>query len=247
MMKLILTALVATAAVATAHAETDARYYNIQPGTVRELNQMQIANLNELKTDSPVGIGAAECSNSLNGSSTEQGGLGDVLNPINTIDVIVDKIINIGKKLWTVVQAGKPVLNLKTDIATALPMGTRCWTDLQAWQMPESKVYEVSFKNDFGMEVVKMAYRILWVHGGQFNGQGSYIGYATMMPVDVKVAWGFQMNANVTIPTVFNMGTREAPVAGMQMNMQYRIETPFKTVEQGQAYVIDGRGQFKAL
>ena len=241
----IVSALLVLTAFSAARADVDAKQYEITNMKVREIQE--VGSLGT--SNGAAGLGSMDCTNvgEQHRLFANDGGAADVLNPINTVDLIVDKIINIGRKLWNIVEAGKPVSNLKADVATALPMGAKCWTDLQSWQMPQSKTYEVAFENGFGSEVVKMSYRVLWLPGGQANGVGSYIGYATIVPVDISVSWGFSMNANVSIPTVFNMGTKEAPVGAMQMNMQYRIESPFKTIDQGQAFVIDGRGNFKML
>lgn len=175
---------------------------------------------------------------------------GTPLDPLATLDMVdmaVDKIINIGRKIWNIVQAGKPYVDLRSDVATALPQGARCWLDLQTWQRPQSKVFSMSFRNGFGSEVVKLSYRVIWLPGGSVDGKGAYIGYAALVPTDVKVSWGFKLSAQGSVPTIFNMGTREAPVAGMQMAMIYRIETPIQTHEQSQAYFISGKGEFEAL
>lgn len=230
-------ALLTVGSIASANTEIDPAQFDIVEMKVREL---------PTKFASNVAIGSVDC-----GSGTFADTLPatpeDILSPLNTFDMVVDKIINIGKKIFAIVQAGKPVVNMKTDIATAMPQGARCWTDLQGWQMPQSKTYQVAFTNGFGMEVVKLSYRVLWLAGGNVEGAGQYIGYATMAPENIEVSWGFSLNANVSVPTVFNMGTKESPIAGMQMNMGYRIESPIKTIDQGQAFFVNGAGAFQQL
>jgi hypothetical protein len=246
-MALVLAAL-ATAVLSTAHADVDAAQLQITEVRVRELPDFQNLSLAEVKA----GIGSVDCATAdMHVFSTAPQAptqdTGDIMDPLNTVEMVVDKIINIGKKIWNIVQAGKPVSNIKTDVATALPMGAKCWTDLGNWQMPQSKVYQASFVNGWGSEVVKISYRVLWLPGGQVNGVGNYIGYATITPVNVEVSWGFTLNATVSIPTVFNMGSKTAPVGGMQMTMQYRVESALTTIDQAQAFFVDGRGNFKML
>src|SRR4051812_46731541 len=53
-------------------------------------------------------------------------GLGD----LNEADLIIDKIINMGKKVWAIVEAGKPVVDVKVDVANALPEGLKSWQQL---------------------------------------------------------------------------------------------------------------------
>lgn len=238
-----------------AFAAEDREHYEIRQVKVREVAEPVRMQMSAERQES--GIGLLSCSqNSPSkpfgalpgfGLTDSQADAGDLLNPLHQLDLIVDQVINIGKKIFSIIKAGQPVMNLKTDVATALPAGAGCWLDLQGWQVPQSRVYEMAFVNGFGASVVKMTYRVLWLPGGTVDGVGQYIGYATMTPVDVSVSWGFSLNAQVSVPTVFNMGTRQAPVAGMQMDMQYRIETPFKVTEQGQAYFVSGNGQFQQL
>jgi hypothetical protein len=170
-----------------------------------------------------------------------------VTGPLDTIDLITDKITNIGKKLWSMVQAGQPVLNMKTSVATALPQNARCWTDLDGWQMPESRVYEVGFKNGFGAEVVTLSYRVIWLPGGSVKGKGKYVGYASVTPVRVAVYWGFSLDAEVTVPTVFNMGSQTSPIGAMQINVGYRVKSPLTVIDEGQAFAVNGAGRFKML
>lgn len=172
---------------------------------------------------------------------------GDILGDLNQGGLILDQIVNLGRKIWTLVEAGKPVVNLKTDVATALPYGAKCWLDLQTWSAPKATTYTVTYKNLYGMEVVKFSYRVIFVSGGSVNGKGAYIGYAAMEPAEVSVAWGFTFNASSAAPTIYNMGTKEAPVAGMNLQMKYSVDTLLKHMEASQSYFISGKGNLQSL
>lgn len=172
---------------------------------------------------------------------------GTDLNPLDTVEVIVDKIINIGKKIWNIVEAGKPVVNIKVDTANALPTGITCWTDMEGWGMPQTKVFSVQYQNGFGMNVVSFDYRLTFTGKGNVNGIGQYITNATFMPAKLNVAWGFTFNAVATIPSVFNQGTKQAPLAGMQMNMQWSVDSPIVHNEQAESYFVSGDNQMVHL
>jgi hypothetical protein len=197
-----------------------------QPGLGQDCNQ---------STEKIVGI-FSDQAGSQNGN-----GLLDQMN------VVVDQIINIGKKLWNIVLAGKPVVNLKMDTANALPKGLKCWVDLQGWQIPSSKVYRVTYENGFGADVVDFAFRVVYTHGGNLDGKGKYITNATMMPANIDVSWGFSFNAEATVPSVFNMATKENPVAGMQMNMKWDVESVIQTSKATETFFMGGDGQFKHM
>lgn len=216
----------------------DSKYFEITRVEVRESTQ-SISSRND------VAIGSVDCDVFAPNTSTPDAG--SVTGPLDTVDMIIDKIINIGRKLWSIVQAGQPVLNLKTAVATALPQNARCWKDLDGWQIPKSKVYEVGFENGFGFEVVTMSYRVVWLPGGQVKGQGKYIGYATVTPASISVSWGFSLDAEVTVPTVFNMGTQKSPIGAMQVNVGYRVKSPVTVIDEGQAFFVNGEGRFKML
>lgn len=229
-------------------SKTDDRYFQI---TEVKTTEVVTPRLYAEETDNgkltviPNGISMGICENNMGPLVVPGIEDMDPIGVLNGADVIIDKVINIGKKIWNIVQAGKPSVNIRTDVATALPQGARCWQDLETWQRPQSRVYEVAFRNGFGMEVVKFNYRILWLPGGSFDGAGAFIGYAAMIPTDVNVSWGFSLNAQASVPMVFNMGPKTDPMAGMSMSMIYRVETALQTTEQSQAFFVDGKGGFE--
>lgn len=236
--------LTATGSASFAEQNVDKDHFTIAEVRTEQLTPI----LSTAVSTSSTPIGALGCeSTTINKLETKGALTEEVLNPLKEVELIVDQIINIGKKVFAIVEAGRPVVNLKLDVATALPTGSRCWMDLQQWQVPQSKVYSMKFINNWGSEVVRMTYRVLWLPGGTVDGVGKYIGYATMAPVDLSVSWGFNLDADVAIPTVFNMGTKAEPVAGMQMNMHYSIRTPVQHTEQGQAFFVNGQGLFEQL
>jgi hypothetical protein len=225
---------------------------NTQPVQIEEAGYYQIASIEteeiqELMSGGvgapPIGLVDCNSKNLANGAKPTP----NPLNPIDEIEIIVDKVINIGKKIWAVVEAGRPVVDFKTDVATALPAGARCWNDLQQWQAPRSKTYSVSMKNLYNSEVVRFVYRVNYLVGGTADGIGKYIGYATAIPKDLYVAWGYKFDAKATVPVVYNMGTRSEPMAGMQITMQYKVSTVMNVLEQSQVYTIDGLGNFAQL
>ncbi len=180
------------------------------------------------------------------------GSLEDVLkdgdiNPLDAVEAIVDQIINIGKKVWTVVEAGKPVVNLKLDTANALPRGISCWADLAGWTAPTTKVYQIDYKNLYGAKVVSFAYRVSFTANGNVNGVGKYITNASFQPAALSVAWGFEFDAEATIPSVLNQGTKEAPVAGMQMNMAWKVTSPLKHIISTDSYFVGGDNKIQRL
>ncbi len=172
------------------------------------------------------------------------------LPELAVIDAILDQILNIGKKVWTVVEAGKPVVDLSSDVATALPTPAPgqhlCWTQLENWQAPQSHVFGVTFTNLFGTEVVKLRYRVMFVSGGSYQGKGRYIGYAAVDPM-VDLIWGYDVKIAAEVLSVLNTGSQSSPVAGMNLKVTYTVETPLKTAIESKVYYITGQGDFEEM
>jgi hypothetical protein len=171
----------------------------------------------------------------------------DVGGDLDNISVIIDKIINIGKKIWSLVEAGKPVFNVKTDVAHALPAGIQCWYDLESWQAPQSKSWRITYENKLGGKVVEFVYRVSYIAGGQYKGQGHYITQATISPAEIYVAWGYKFNVEGSVPSVFNMGSRENPIAGMQMNIKWSVDTSLNHHEVQEQFFVNGLGEFQKM
>lgn len=190
-----------------------------------------------------------DCNSSSNGNMTtfsaENPNLG--LSPLDQAELIIDQIINIGKKIWAIVETGRPVVNVQGYTANALPKGLQCWSDLSGWQIPQSKVYRVTYENAYGMNVVDFAYRVSFTAGGSVNGQGKYITNATISPADINVSWGFTFNANAEVPSVFNMGSKEDPVAGMEMDMKWTVDTVMSHVQQAEKFFVGGDNTMKHM
>lgn len=169
------------------------------------------------------------------------------LDPLSVIEVTVDRIINIGKKIWGIMDAGRPVINVTSITANALPQGLTCWSDLAGWNVPESKVYRVTYENGFGADVVRFAYRVSWTAGGNLDGVGKYLTNANIAPADVHVSWGFNLNASGEVPSVFNTGTKEKPVAGMQMLMKWQVKSVVTEKINTESFYVGGDNMMKKL
>lgn len=168
------------------------------------------------------------------------------LSPISgTLDqanLIIDKIINIGQKIWNIVDKGRPVANYTNTKASALPANVTRWDQLESWQAPRSKVVRVVYKNHYGMEVVNFTYRILLLYGGNVKGMGKYIGYAAVEPIEMTTAYMYTFNAKAEVDTVYNLGTSQNPVAGMILNVSWTVENLLKKSTFTHTYTLDGLG-----
>lgn len=169
-----------------------------------------------------------------------------ISNPIDStidkVDLIVDKIINIGQKIWNVVEKGKPVANYASTSANALPENATRWDQLESWNVPKSKVISVVYKNVYGLEVIRFTYRIVLLYGGTVGGVGKYIGYANVEPLEMTTAYMYSFNVKAAVEAVYNMGTKKNPLAGMILNINWTVETVLKKSTMTHTYALDGLG-----
>lgn len=173
--------------------------------------------------------------------------LDQAIDKLNKVEIIVDKIINIGTKIWNVLEKGKPVANYKQQKATAVPQNITAWQQLEGWNNPKAKFYEISYKNLYGVTVAKLVYKIIYLSGGSYKGQGKYIGYVSVEPQEFSTAYLYTFNVQAQVESVYNKGTSENPLAGMIININWTVSTILKTETQSYSYHIDGLGNFSAL
>lgn len=161
---------------------------------------------------------------------------------INKVDLIVDKIINIGQKIWNVVEKGKSVANYSSVSANALPENSTRWDQLESWNIPKSKIVSVVYKNVYGIEVIRFTYKIILLYGGSVGGVGKYIGYTNVEPLEMTTAYMYTFNVKAAVEAVYNMGTKNNPLAGMILNISWTVETVLKKSTMTHTYALDGLG-----
>ncbi len=159
--------------------------------------------------------------------------------------IIVDVITNIGRRIWDLVNMGKPVSFVKSNIAHGLPKGIKCWTDLEGWSWPQSKVFNVTYKNKLGATSIDYTYRISYIYGGNIEGIGKYLSNVQVVPVNLKVGWGYSLYSRAEVPTVFNVGSKKDPVAGMQINVRWKVQSAFTNSELSHMFHVGGNNEFK--
>jgi hypothetical protein len=169
-------------------------------------------------------------------------------DPSNVLPDIAD-IINIGLKVWQIVQENEAVVNVSTQYATALPSGIKNWTDMAGWQEPTGEIYEMTAKNGLGMQVVDLRYEVLRTYGGSYDGQGQYLTAVTVQPLNIDVAWGFHFSLISTVPDagIVNVGTSEDPVAGLTEQLAWTIASPVKSSSGESVYYMQGDGVYREV
>lgn len=156
-------------------------------------------------------------------------------------------IINLGKEIWDIIESNRPITKVESNYATAVPASVTDWRDLSEWKMPRSVLVSVAYKNLFGAEVVRFAYRILYTYGGKLDNKGLYLTNATIVPHQLNVSWGYSVDAKVDVPSVINVGNRANPIAGMEILVKWTVSTVLKETTETSSYFIRGDGSLRDI
>jgi hypothetical protein len=229
----VLSAILVSAVVlsgAKSSAAVDEKYFQIDKVEIKEVVQPSLMLRTEALCD----------------SSVKPDLKGGPIRP-NFDGINLDQIINLGQKIWTIVEKNQPVVNLKVQRAEAMPAGINSWMDLECWQVPESRIYRAVYKNFYGMTVVNLAFRVNYTYGGRLYGQGRYLSQVTVLPAELDVAWGFKLDGEVRVANITNAGTKDFPVGGIQLDVNWVIKTPIKYSESTETFYVRGDGLFKQI
>jgi hypothetical protein len=150
--------------------------------------------------------------------------------------------IAFGQKIWDVVVANQPVVNVKTTRVTVLPNDKNAWAQMSGWRGPAASSYNIQAVNGFGMTVVNQKYTISYNYGGQLNNQGRYLANVTIIPTAIDVSWGYTLNSNVEVGQILNTGSVQAPVPAVDLQLKWEVKTILKDSQGVDSFSVKGDG-----
>lgn len=168
----------------------------------------------------------------------DQGG-----DPIGTID----RIVNLAKKIFDIIKENRPVVDITTTYANAVPDAITHWTQLAGWSQPTARTYGFYAKNLYGVKVVDVKYQLIRQHSGNYRGKGKFLTSVTVQPLSVSVAWGYKFTMKFEAPSVANVGTSEDPVASMLARLNWSIDTVLKSESGTSVYYLEGNGTYREV
>lgn len=169
---------------------------------------------------------------------------------VGQVIMIAKELVALGEGIYNLVQKGKPHNTTSYAPISVIPKVGGVYVDIfetENWSMPRKNTYVITYKNLYGMEVVKFKYSVIYSYGGTYNGKGAYITSAIIVPDSIMTSFGFDFSATMKLNGIMNHGTKESPVAGAVLAMQYTVETFIQASLQTDSYHITGKGGFKAL
>lgn len=239
MFKLIAIAALSTLAFGqVSKADTQSQYLQIKSMSVQEIPVDQNLLMKVRSEINPYDIQ----------SSLDARGDGnplDVVDPVRAANDVLDGIINFGSKVWKIFEKSTPVVNLNMQRANALPAQLREWTEMDNWSDVEAKQYAVTYKNGFNADVVTFKVLLTYAYNGQYNGTGRYLNQVGFLANEYNVAPLFTLNAQSEVVRVQNVGTRAAPIAGLELNLTYQVENVLTKRQSALNYYLRGDGALK--
>ncbi|MBC7427825.1 MAG: hypothetical protein H7336_04375 [Bacteriovorax sp.] len=175
-------------------------------------------------------------------------------NPVDEIAMYLDGLIAIGKKIWPIIDAGRPVITT-TGLIPALSVlphieGDQTKAELHQmanWSAPKAISYRISYKNYFESEVIGFTYTVFFQHSGSYKGVGKYITSLKVQASQIYASWGFNFDATSELINIANVGSTEEPVASAILQISYKARGLVNEVRNAQSFYVDGNGNMKPL
>ena len=141
------------------------------------------------------------------------------------VGVIIDAIVNTGKKIWKIIEDNQSVVNIKYHYANALPKGISSASELENFSKLQYRTFRMWGKNGFGMTAYDVTYTLVHQHGGSYQGNGQFLSTVAIIPTSVDVLWGFDLDFETTEVSVTNAGSHLDPIAALTMEMAFKVST----------------------
>lgn len=175
-------------------------------------------------------------------------------NPIDEVAMYIDSLIAIGKKIWPIIDAGRPVINT-TGIVPSISVlpyiegedPRKAFYEMANWSDPKVESYNVSYRNGRGNVVVSFDYTVYFQHSGDLNGKGKYITNLKVQATKVYAAWGFNFDAKSELTGIANTGPKDQPVASATLEISYKVRGLINEVRNGQTVYVKGNGEIRSL
>jgi hypothetical protein len=155
-------------------------------------------------------------------------------------NVVLDKIVNLGKTVWDIIEGSKPSADLSWGYANALPKGVGGGDQLEGFSDTQHNSFSFQGKNAFGEEVWSMTVTLVHKFGGKYNGKGAFIDGAAAIPSKVKVAAGYNTFFKAEKVSVTNVGSAGSPVAQLVISVNFGVNSPLVSSQKTKLAVFRG-------
>lgn len=170
---------------------------------------------------------------------------------LDSVIMVVDKLIAIGAKIIPTIEKGKAVVtNNSMAAVSVLP---RLETidpvvhDMGNWSIPVTKHYKISYKNGYGSDVVSFVYSVTYQYGGTYGGKGQYLTGIRASARQINIGWGFDLDASSQLVQISNVGTTDNVIAGATIEMTYTVKNWTRTITNAVSFFVAGDNRLYKL
>jgi hypothetical protein len=152
----------------------------------------------------------------------------------------IDDILNIGKAVWKVIEAGKPTLESKHSYATALPPNVKSAGELEHFSPLQFKSFTRRATSWYYGTAFEITYTLAHQYNGSYGGKGKYLNSVTVLPHKVDVSWAYHLDVAVEKISVSNLASKEDPIACVAMEFALKVSSWFGQSQYKNLYEFRG-------
>jgi hypothetical protein len=174
----------------------------------------------------------------------------DQFERVGKVIATARNLVALGEDIYNLVIKGKPTNTTSYAPISIIPKDNGVMVDIldvEGFSIPQTRTYEIVYENLFGMDTVVFRYTVMFSHNGSYNGKGAYITGAQIIPVKASTMFGYDFRATMKLGGIQNTATKENPVAGATLLLEYEVKTVLKADLSVDSFYINGKGAFKAL
>jgi hypothetical protein len=165
--------------------------------------------------------------------------------------MVAEKIVAIGDKIMPTIEKGRPaVTNKPMQAISVLPRidaKDPVVHEMGNWSIPVTKHYKITYSNGMGSNVVSFVYSVTFQHSGSYGGKGKYLAGVRVSARDIRVDWGFDLDANSELIQISNVGTSENVVAGATIEITYTVKNVLRQLTTTVGFHVTGDGRIYKL
>ena len=174
----------------------------------------------------------------------------DFFSSVGDVTMMINKLIAVGKKIWEIVDAGRPVVEANLNPISVLPRTENpdyAFTNMYGWSLPVVRRYRVNYTNLLGMNVIDFEFTVIFQYDGKYEGHGRYLTGVNVVADNIAVSWGFNFNVSSKLMAISNRGTMEEPIAAATIQLDYIGKSSGKEIRSSIIFHIDGAGNIIKL
>lgn len=214
------------------------------PTNTNSVASVNKGNNNNHAGDLAVGTGAG-------GTVSTGTGAGTVNSKLDGVLMIVDKLVAIGEKIIPTIEKGRPAVTNKPmqaiSVIPRIDAQDPVVHEMGDWSIPVTKHYKIDYSNGVGGAAASFVYSITFQYGGTYGGKGKYLTGVRVAARDIKVNWGFDLDASSQLIQISNVGTTQNVIAGATIEITYTVKNVMRNLTSSVSFHVTGDGRIYKL